>query len=126
MSRSSNVETSVSREAAGGTVAPLRINVVLPKAVGALRVGDYVPGEAVELEADEAIRLVEVKGFQYATELDGQLARDHKAERAAHAAALAISATHAAATAPAEEAATAAGEGGGASVPFNPVSSDEE
>jgi len=42
-----------------------KIRVRYPADRGALRVGDYVPGETYMVHAAEARRLVEVKGFEY-------------------------------------------------------------
>lgn len=42
-----------------------KVRVRYPAGRGALRVGDYVPGETYIVHAAEARRLVEVKGFEY-------------------------------------------------------------
>lgn len=42
-----------------------KVHVRYPTSRGALRVGDYVPGETYMVAAAEAQRLVEVKGFEY-------------------------------------------------------------
>ncbi len=95
---------NASRGTSARQVGPLRIRVELPVARGALRVGDVAAGQIVECVADDAIRLVTVKGFRYATPADALLAEQHIATRNAAAPA------HAPAAAPAE------GEGGGASL----------
>jgi hypothetical protein len=82
------------------SVEPLTIKVLLSGASGALRVGDYTPGEHT-VRADDAIRLVETKGFTYATPADAQLAAGHIEQR------------NATVIAQAEVAAVADGEGGG-------------
>lgn len=43
----------------------LKVRVRYPVNGGALRVGDYVPGETYTVHAAEAKRLVEVKRFEY-------------------------------------------------------------
>lgn len=95
-------EPSASRETSTHLVGPLMVQVFLPKSSGAQRVGAMVPEKVYELPADEAIRLVDIKGFRYASETDAQLAATHIEQR------------NAAAFAQAEVAAAAAGEGGGA------------
>lgn len=89
---------SASRET---SVGPLLISVLLSPASGALRVGEYAAGVTHTLPADEAVRLVDVKGFEYATPADAQLAAAHIEER------------NATASAQAEVAAQADGAGGG-------------
>lgn len=42
-----------------------KIRVRYPVNRGALRIGDYLPGETYLVHAAEAKRLVEVKGFEY-------------------------------------------------------------
>jgi len=80
--------------------AAAQVSVVLPATRGALRVGDMVPGKPYLVPAHEAIRLVTGKGFNYASPADAELAEG-------------FTASNAAAPADAEDAATAAGVGGG-------------
>ena len=42
-----------------------KVGVRYPVGRGALRIGEYVPGETYMVPAAEARRLVEVKGFEY-------------------------------------------------------------
>jgi hypothetical protein len=101
MNNKSTPAANASRETSVHPVGPLRIRVELLVGGGVLRVGDIPAGKTVEREADEAIRLVDAKGFRYATPADAQLAAEHIHHR------------NAAATAQAEVAAAADGEGGG-------------
>lgn len=97
-----NTDRAASRETSVQPVGDLLLKVYLPATRGALRVGDMVPERIYEHPADEAIRLVDVKGFRYATDTDAQLAATHIEQR------------NATAFAQAEVAAAAAGVGGGA------------
>ena len=89
---------SASRET---SVGPLLISVTLPASRGVMRVGDYQPGKHYQVAADEAIRLVDVKGLAYSSEADAQLAATHVEQR------------NATAIAQTEVAAAADGDGGG-------------
>ena len=105
----SKQKDNASRETSVPPVGPLRIRVTLLTGRGVLRVGNCAAGQTVERDADDAIRLVDHKGFQYATPADAQLAAEH------------IEYRNAAATAQAEVAAAADGEGGG-----TPITPDQE
>lgn len=89
---------SASRET---SVGPLHISVTLPAWRGVLRVGDYQPDKPYAVLADEAIRLVDAKGFEYTTPADAQLAATHVEQR------------NATVIAQTEVAAAAGGDGGG-------------
>lgn len=97
-----NQPNRASRGTSIDQVGPLLIAVLLPVSTGALSVGDYLAGKTYTVPAAEAIRLVDVKRFQYATPADAQLAATH------------IETSNATVIAPAEVAAAASGGGGGA------------
>lgn len=107
MNNKSTPVANASRETSVHPMGPLRIQVELPAGRGVLRVGDIAAGTKVERDADEAIRLVNTKSFRYATPADAQLAAEHINQR------------NAAATAQAEVAAAADGEGAGTTITPN-------
>lgn len=103
-----NKQTAADSASRETSVGPLLISVTLPASRGVQSVGEYQPKKPYILPADEAIRLVSVKGFEYTSPADAQLAATHIEQR------------NATVIAEAEVAAAAAGDGGG------PISKNQE